>query len=178
MRRLVHWYDQRIVNVNINIILAGALALGITVVVMHALVSLGLENNYAITALTFLVDLVADVGVYFALHWAANHMPRSAPRVVNVAYGRLGFLKDATLVQFERAVLSPVLYIIALGLQHTLLRLDWGVAAATSVGFAVGIACSRSLHTLWMLRQERAARARAAARPAPAQDAPALRKGA
>lgn len=180
MQQLARWYERRIVNVNVNIVLAGAMAMAITVAVMRMVVTFGLGNKFAITGLTFLVDLVADVGVYFVLHWVANHAP-NRPRVVNAAYGHLSYVKDATLVQFERAVLSPLLYVIALGLQHTLLRLDWGVGWATAIGFTAGIACSRSLHTMWMLRQERRAEAKlkTGAVQAAKVEAPApMRKGA
>lgn len=170
MSWLVRQYARRVINVNVNIVIAGIMALGITVVVMSLLTRMGLENKYAITGLTFLVDLVADVLVYYGLHWFANHMPIGLPKRITPAYANLSFLRDATLVQFERAILSPVLYTIALGLQHTLLQMGWGVEAATAIGFGVGIASARSLHTMWMVRQERRAihrqKAQAAAEPA------------
>lgn len=180
MERLVRWYSRRIVNVNVNILVAGAFALGITVVVMHLLVVLdwlgpltgwipdfGLDilgrkfafsgPHFGVSGLTLIVDLVADVAVYYGLHWLANHAPRRAPRTISRAYEGLGFVRDATLVQFERALLSPILYIIALGLQNNLLHHGVSIAGATAAGFATGIACSRALHTLWMLRCERKA---------------------
>jgi hypothetical protein len=73
------------------------------------------------------------------------------------AYAGLTFMRDATLVQFERAMLSPVMYIAALGLQQRLLHIGWGLEAATTAGFIVGIAMTRTLHTMWMLRAERRA---------------------
>lgn len=192
---LADLYDERIVNVNVNIMLAGATALGITVGVMHAAETSGLLDSivravgerhvqaggyefhfekFVIGALTFVVDLVADVVVYYGLHWIANHMPRARAKPRPRAYANLSFMRDATLVQFERALLSPVLYVAALGLQSTLLHRGHGVAFATAVGFAVGIVLSRTLHTLWMLRAERRAGRRSAADivgPDPIRDA-------
>lgn len=180
MRRLARLYSHRIVNVNVNIIIAGLAAMGVTVAVMHVSDRLGwldlatewasrarfqipgtdriiLGEKIVISAITFVVDLVADVGVYYALHWFANHLPgRKSPRTG--AYAELSFMRDATLVQFERAILSPVLYIAALGLQIRLLHAGVGVGRATAVGFGVGILISRTLHTLWMIRAERRAR--------------------
>ncbi len=184
MRRLSEWYDYRIVNVNVNILAAGVVAVGLTMAVMHALERSGSlaslikwvgEHHYhvlgheihgeklVVSGLTFLVDIVADVAVYYGLHWLANHMPRNGKRKRSIAYADLSFMRDATLVQFERAILSPILYIAALGLQSLLLHQGRGVAFATGVGFAVGLLISRTLHTLWMLRQERVAGRKTAA---------------
>lgn len=178
MDRLRRLYDRRIVNVNVNIVLAGVLALAFTVAVMHLADQWGLlpklaaripsfslnlfgysfsfeGHKFAVSGITFVVDLIADVAAYYGLHWLANHMPRKREIARPLGYTDLTFLRDATLVQFERALLSPVLYIIALGLQNTLLHQGFGLAAATAWGFGIGIACTRALHTLWMLRQER-----------------------
>ncbi len=171
-------YDRRIVNVNVNVVLAGALALGFTVGVMHLGERAGIwdrlaehipsfsvgffgyrfdfkGHTFAVTGVTLVVDLLADVAVYYALHWLANHMPRKRECAPMPGYADLSFMRDATLVQFERALLSPILYVVALGLQNTLLHQGFSLSAATAWGFTIGIACTRALHTLWMLRQER-----------------------
>ena len=64
-------------------------------------------------------------------------------------------MQDATKVQVERMVLSPILYIVALGGQFLLHKSGTGVAWATAAGFTVGIATTRTLHTLWMLWEGR-----------------------
>lgn len=169
-------YDRRVVNVNVNIVVAGALALAITVGVMHMGEQwrvidwldekLPVRRELIINILTFFVDLIADVTVYYVLHWLANHAPRKTPRIVpkitqgitQAGLDTMSFVRDATLVQFERAVLSPFLYIVALGTQHVMISKGSGVARATAIGFACGIFLTRLLHTLWMLRNERRAR--------------------
>lgn len=160
-------YDHRIVNVNVNIVVAGILALGITVGAMHLADRWGLigwleftlpiSREIIINTLTFGVDVIADVAVYFVLHWLANHMPRRAPRAKRPAYAAISFVRDATLVQFERAILSPLLYLIALGTQHAMLKHGYSITASTAVGFAAGIAVVRFLHSGWMVRNERRA---------------------
>jgi hypothetical protein len=182
MSWLARLYDRRIVNVNVNIIVAGLAAMGITVGVMHIADQLGVfariegwlperirtidghlfghafqiqSQKLIISGLTFIVDLIADVGVYFGLHWLANHMPRKTPRLTNPAYADLSFMRDASLVQFERAILSPLLYIVALGLQNTLMHHGVGIGKATAIGFSAGILTSRTLHTIWMAHNER-----------------------
>lgn len=186
MARLSDWYDYRIVNVNVNVIAAGAVALGFTVGVLHLMDRTGvlgsitgqvrgrefsipglpfrfMGEKMVIGGLTFAIDLVADVLIYYALHWLANHMPRPRNVPHTRAYADMTFLRDATIVQFERALLSPVLYIAALGLQQRLLHTGWSVEASTAIGFTVGIGMTRVLHTLWMLRAERNAGTRSAA---------------
>lgn len=160
-------YDRRVVNVNINIVVAGILALGITVGVMHMAdvwgtirwldAHLPVSYEFIINVLTFLVDVIADVAVYYVLHFLANHMPRRAPRPKGPGYTDMSFVRDASLVQFERAVLSPLLYVIALGLQHWLLKAGHTIAYSTAIGFAAGVAAVRVLHTFWMLRNEKRA---------------------
>lgn len=176
MHWLVRLYDRRIVNVNVNIIVAGLMAMGITVGVMHIADVTGLLDwmkswvgnfqislfgrtfqivgqKLVISGLTFCVDATADVAVYYGLHWVANHMPRRIPRVVRTAAGKeLSFVRDATLIQFQRAIISPVLYLVALGTQNTLLHQGWNVAPATAIGLGAGMVVARGLHTLWMLR--------------------------
>jgi hypothetical protein len=171
-------YNRRIINVNVNVVAAGIFALIITVGVMKLAEWWGFieklqgiapdfsfelfgktyqlhGHKLVISGMTFLVDLVADVAVYYGLHWVANHMPRRGGRPqTSTAYADLSFVRDATLVQFERAVLSPLLYIIALGLQNTLLHRGVSLETSTAVGFITGIAATRAVHTMWMLRQE------------------------
>lgn len=188
MEWLARLYARRIINVNVNIIAAGILALAFTAAFMHFFVAWQWDHAIAnflgfvsykvvITAVTFLVDLVADLGVYYILHWYANHAPSRFgakvldPELAEPSLGsdlaeirqslRPSFLRDATKVQVQRIILSPILYIIALGGQHALLHAHVNVAAATAIGFGAGILVTRILHTLYMLREDRLARAAA-----------------
>lgn len=152
-------YTRRIVNVNVNIVLAGVLALPPTLLAVWLAHRMGVETPWIISAITFVTDVVADVVIYYSLHWLANHWPalhvlrRHHPHKVQKAH--LSFFKDATLVQVERAALSPLLYFLFLGTQHVLMANGWHPVPATVIGFAIGIGVARLLHTLWMLRQER-----------------------
>jgi hypothetical protein len=183
---LARLYDRRIVNVNVNVIVAGLAAMGLTVGVMHLAQRLGLldklngllpdihgrlfgrsfevqSQKLIISGLTFFVDLIADVLVYYGLHWLANHMPRKKPRPVVPGFTDLSFMRDASLVQFERAVLSPMLYLVALGLQNAMLHRGVSIEKATALGFVAGIMTSRVLHTVWMAYNERRAGRKTAA---------------
>lgn len=206
MELLARLYSRRIVNVNVNIIAAGLLALLVTAVFMHYFVDwqwhevisrwTTLNAKVVITATTFLVDLIADLAVYYVLHWYANHAPGriqklahvekmhdlvnpefakpaftkesiaasplSPQRIKAAATGKKdagvtrAFVRDATKVQVERMILSPILYVIALGGQHALLHAHMPVAWATAIGFGAGILVTRILHTIFMWREERA----------------------
>jgi hypothetical protein len=182
MKWLARLYARRIINVNVNIVLAGLLALPPVILTVYLVQHFGLAHThtinlgpfsfYTISAITLVSDLIFDFGIYMGLHWLANHHPwRSrfldkaeilldkAEHLLEPAHRGLSFIHDAGLVQFERAVLSPLLYGVWIGLQSFLIKRGMGAEAATALGCIAGIAMARTLHTLWMLRQERRARA-------------------
>ncbi|MFN0011651.1 MAG: hypothetical protein ACKVS8_08420 [Phycisphaerales bacterium] len=180
LRLCADLYAKRIVNVNVNIVLSGLLALIPTLAAVHFSRYLGVndQDKIAISAVTFVADMISDVVIYYILHWLANHSPVATRRALqraeelvktqslisperqlarNVTHP-VSFLRDATIVQLERMCLSPVLYGVLLGSQQYLLRIDMDRVWATAISFCVGIALTRCLHTLWMLRQDRKAR--------------------
>lgn len=176
-------YARRIVNVNVNIVVAGVLALGPTMLAVHFSRYLGVADTdkRAIGLITFVADVVSDVIIYYVLHWFANHSPRAARRALErmekvVMQGtlvneerlirgeglRASFFADATRVQIERMCLAPLLYLLWLGGQQVLMYEGLSREWATLAGFAAGIAATRTLHTFWMLYQERRQAARLA----------------
>ena len=163
LRWLGQIYARRVVNVNVNIVLAGVLALPPTLLAVWIAHRLGVPAGWRISLITFVTDITADVMVYFALHWLANHWPalhllrREDPD--EPPKERLSFFRDATLVQVERAALSPLLYFVLLGTQYLLTHRGYmHPVPATAIAFALGIGMTRAIHTLWMLKQERKAR--------------------
>lgn len=169
VRRLSTFYARRIVNINVNIVLAGLLSLIPVTVVVHLVTRYWFNGDvhnasggikWTITAITFAADLVFDVLIYYVLHWWANHAPRHEPRPIEFLHRNLTFVQSATLVQFERAALSPLLYAFALGTQRLLLEGGYRAEWSTILGFLIGIASTRVLHTLWMIEQERRGRRR------------------
>lgn len=171
LRRLAILYARRVVNVNVNIVLAGLLALAPTLAVvrlMEYLLATGvvsgarlhLTGKMIITATTFVADIIFDVAIYYALHWLANHWRRKGhdriEGIAEAAAESVPFFRDATKVQLQRMVISPLLYVLFLGIQFVLMaayhvRPVW----ATVVGFGVAILVARTLHTFWLLREER-----------------------
>lgn len=171
-RRIGDLYSRRIVNVNVNILLAGLIALGPTLLVVrlaeHLLASgvvsparIHVGAKALITGVTFFADLLFDVSTYYLLHWLANHSRKSHRQerlevIAEAAVENVPFFRDATKVQIQRMVLSPVLYIVFLGGQFALMTLlQVRPVHATLIGFASGILIARTLHTFWMLGEER-----------------------
>lgn len=157
LRAVAHWYARRIVNVNINILAAGMLALVPVAACVHVIHKTELvTNTWWITAITFGLDIIFDFSIYFVLHYLANHGPLRVLVSANPAYRGLSFLHDAGIVQVQRAILSPLLYIIWLGVQKYLLHYELANGFwATIAGGVLGIGTSRVLHTIWMLQDER-----------------------
>src|SRR5262245_51203821 len=127
MRVLARLYARRIVNVNVNIVLAGLLALPPVVLVVHLLLRFGMQPQhvirlgrihiFTISAVTLVADVIFDFSIYLGLHWVANHAPwrnrflvpadkllGTAEHLLKPAEKGLSFIHDAGLVQFERAV--------------------------------------------------------------------------
>src|SRR6185436_8392264 len=109
-------------------------------------------ENGVISFVTIVTDVVSDVTCFYVLHWMANHWPRKLPgeRLAEVVGqgAAPGYFKDATLVQMERMVLSPLLYAIWTVTQITLMRYAVAPVWATIAGFCTATASIRTLHTL------------------------------
>lgn len=157
VHRLGKFYSRRIVNVNVNILLAGAVAIPPTSLVVHLMYHhLDVKNPWLINVITFAADMFFDVATYYGLHWLANHWPGWKREI---AKGKeptphLSYFKDATLVQVERIALSPVLWGVVFWVQHMLLHRT-RPEYATAIGLLAGILVTRVMHTMWMLYQIR-----------------------
>lgn len=185
-RRLFRYYQRkRIVNINVNVIAAGLLALLPTTALVWAAKlwipeSGGLSlpgwlwtdtgaapasgaqwvwipSSAVFTGLSIASDIFFDVAIYYMLHWVANHW-RPLTGHTEVETHELSakpppFMRDASLIQFERALLSPIYYLTAGGLMQYL-QDGHGVRAgfAVLVAFPSGLIVTRLLHTLWGLR--------------------------
>lgn len=157
VNRLGKLYSKRIVNVNVNILLAGVIAIPPTSLVVHLVYHhLEVRNPWWINAITFVADMFFDVATYYLLHWLANHWPG---RRREIQQGKeptphLTYFKDATLVQVERIALSPILWGVVFSVQHALLHRT-KPEYATAVGLLAGILATRVIHTVWMVYQMR-----------------------
>lgn len=158
-RRLFHYYQRkRIININANIIAAGLLALiPTTGIVWLAKLFIDEDRSKTFTAISLVSDIVFDVIIYYALHWVANHWrPLRAgtereSRELSAAPPP--FMRDASLIQFERALLSPLYYLTAVGLMQYLQDVqDVRPGFAVLIAYPAGLSVTRIVHTLWGLR--------------------------
>lgn len=160
---------------NVNIVLAGTFAIVLTTGVLRLLNSWHLlegMNKGFIVGLTFVLDMVFDIFLVFGLHWLAAHWPakwkankglvnaagkvvNAADRVMDAAPPPISFARDATIIQFQRLCLSPILYFIAWGLQwwmlHEGVRAEWTALPA----YVTAIIVTRCIHTPWLLYSDR-----------------------
>jgi hypothetical protein len=153
--RLFRLYQRkRIVNVNFNVVAAGLLALALTLIPV-SLTRQFTDNRAYIVGVTGVADIIFDVLLYYALHWVANHWrplkPKSIKDKLHHDKKPPPFFLDATLIQVERALLSPVYYIVSLGILWVLLGMgvhrEWGAV----IGFCCGLLITRVLHTAYAL---------------------------
>jgi hypothetical protein len=167
MNLITRLYKRRIININVNIVVAGIFALVPVAGVVELVHRFAFGNRTVldgfeqklIAGITIVTDIVSDVTCFYVLHWLANHWPNRLPghKLATVAgeAAAPGFFKDATLVQVERMVLSPLLYTIWTVTQWFLMRHHVAPVYATVAGFCSATLCIRILHTAWMLRTQR-----------------------
>lgn len=157
--RLFRLYQRkRVININANVIVAG---LGSTAIVVGLIWVLKIVfgtswPTWGYTVFSLGADIVLDVALFTVLHWVANHWRplhgRTVKERVELGAAAPPHLEDTAKVQLERAVLSPLYYLIAvLGtewLQRTGVHPAWAVAIA----YPAGLAVTRTLHTWWGLK--------------------------
>lgn len=155
-QRVFKYYQRkRVVNINLNILAAGFLAIALAKLpVMYIGDWIGEEHKLLIAGVAYLVDTVFDVMVYYGLHWVANHwnpnghLPQRAERPKSRR-----FMHDATRIQAERMALVPIFILIGPGGMWALdrfggLQHSW----AFVIAFAAAIVTTRVIHTAWGLR--------------------------
>lgn len=148
--RLFKLYQRkRVVNINLNVIAAGLLAIALAKFpVAWTAELIGREHKLLISLAAYAIDMVFDLLVYFGLHWIANQWKPGDPEPVDKH--RVGrFFADALVVQAERMVLVPVFAVIAIGglwkLQHWT---DIGVGWLFVITYVTAILVTRVLHTI------------------------------
>ena len=159
-RRAFQIYQRkRIININVNIFIAGLIAIAIAkypVSVMSGLV--GHEHKLIISMLSYLIDTIIDIFVYFGLHWVANQwrpMKKFDPDTgENADESRIKkFLMDAGKVQAERFALVPIFAVFATGGMWAMQKFmdmepDWAFVYA----FIIAMIITRIVHTVWGYR--------------------------
>lgn len=166
---LARQYAKRIVNINVNIIVAGLVAMSLGTVPVHLSRYLGVQDDehIKIKIIFFVSDWVFDLIVAVGLHWLANHMPRRYQRtrqliekaedIVEDAPPPTPFLKDAAVLQLQRGLLSFVLYPAAWLMMTAFLHGGMARELAGMVSMILAICVTRVIHTFWLIRIDRRA---------------------
>lgn len=157
--RLFRLYQRkRVININANVVVAG---LGSTAIVVGLIWVLKLVfgtnwPTWGYTAFSLGADIVLDVALFTGLHWVANHWRplggRNKREALQLGAAAPPHLEDTAKVQIERAVLSPLYYLIAVAGTECLQRLGVHPAWAVSIAYPAGLLVTRTLHTIWGLR--------------------------
>ena len=158
--RLFRLYQRkRVININANIVVSGLVSTAIVMALLWFIRDVLHIHwpTWGYTAFAGGADLVFDVGMFAGLHWVANHWRPSHGRTpeeeAKLCAPAPNAIADTTRLQFERAVISPLYYIIALAgtemlqQQHTM-HPAWAVAIA----YPAGLVVTRTLHTVWGFR--------------------------
>lgn len=151
--RLFRLYQQhRIVNINLNVIGAGLIAIAIAKWPVHLVAEwIGAERHLLIALAAAAIDGVVDIGLYFLLHWIANRW-RPLPARSGDRPRRPDFWRDASVVQFQRLALTPLFYVASVGGMFALQHAGMGASWAFVVAFSAAILLTRIVHTWWGLR--------------------------
>ncbi len=155
-RRVFRFYQRkRVVNININMLVAGFLAIALAKMPVKWIGDwIGPEHKLLITAIAYALETVLDVIVYYALHWMANHWnPRgNLPKHDSRPKSRR-FIQDATRLQAERMALVPIYILIGPGGMWALQKYaDVQHSWAFVIAFVAAIITTRIIHTVWGLR--------------------------
>ena len=157
--RLFRLYQRkRVININANVIAAG---LGSTAIVVGLIWVLKIVfgtswPTWGYSAFSLAADIVLDVAIFSGLHWVANHWRpltgKSDRERMQLGAAAPPHLEDTAKVQIERAVLSPLYYLIAVAGTECLQRVGVHPAWAVAIAYPAGLAVTRTLHTWWGLK--------------------------
>lgn len=155
-QRVFHFYQRkRVVNINLNILAAGFIAIALAKLpVMYISEWIGPNHKLLISVIAYAIDMVLDVLVYYALHWVANHWKPNGHHPQSDHRTRTRrFLHDATRVQAERAALVPLFALIALGGMWALQKYaEVSASWAFVFAFTTAMLTTRVVHTFWGYR--------------------------
>ncbi|RME52413.1 hypothetical protein D6783_04810 [Candidatus Woesearchaeota archaeon] len=133
-------YCKRIVNINVNIVLASALAAVLTAPIIEVLEE-HLRSIALVVLSSLVIDAIFDFSIFSLLHWFANKSLQGTR-----------FLRDVLTLQKQRVFLTPLFYGVATGTQTALLVLGRGAGFSVVVAYFLAILVTRCVHTLYGLK--------------------------
>jgi len=158
LSRLFRLYQRRrIININANIAFAGLASTAAVAALLWLMKRLGTAwSTWEYTAFSIVTDMVLDVSIFVALHWVANHWRplRGENHREHLELAALPppHVQDAAQVQLERAVISPLYYLLAGGGTEVLQRVGLTPWAAVAIAYPLGLLSTRIIHTIWGMK--------------------------
>ncbi|MEN0019847.1 MAG: hypothetical protein AAF747_03075 [Planctomycetota bacterium] len=156
--RLFRLYQRRrVINLNTNIVAAGLLSTLLVMAIVWLMKRAGLIlPTWGFTTTSIVLDIVLDVAIFTGLHWVANHWRplrgKHARERAELAAAPPPFVQDTAQLQVERAVISPLYYLLAGGMTEILQRLSWSPVWAIALAYPAALLVTRVVHTTWGLR--------------------------
>jgi len=152
--RLFRLYQRyKVININVNVAGAGLLAIALSKGPLWLIFQwIGPGHEFIKSVIAAAVDGIMDIGIYFALHWLANHWrPLTAKHEHD--HPETAFWKNASVIQFQRLALTPLFYLIGFGGMYSLqvygvMSDSWAFVTA----YVTAIFVTRVIHTIIGLR--------------------------
>ena len=132
-RHLSRYKTDRMWNINANIVLADLLSTAATALVIEA-IQTTLLTPFRIVVVTATIDGAISLAAFACLHTYVN---------------RDRGMKDLVRVQLHRWALSPLHYVIGIGIQYGLLALGVRASVGVLVAYWTAVAVVRIIHTVY-----------------------------
>ncbi len=144
MKLLQQYYNSRLLHINGNIVFAGLLSTLVVARFIDMLTSWTNTISY-IVVLTAVIDAVLDVGIFSWFHRLST--TRATKR-----HKQRHFVTDVATIQFQRVILSPLYYVLAVTFQGMLLTQGMARAGSVVVAYIGALLLTRIVHTIWGLK--------------------------
>jgi len=132
--------SSRLVNINVNIIIASVLSIFISSFPVYFLKMIT-EEMVLIALFSFLIDSIIDISVFAFLHF-----------LVNLKHSKFLVAMDFALIQGHRFVLAILYFFVAVGMHLLLMYLGVDNVFSFIASYFFALVVTRVTHTIYGLR--------------------------
>ena len=135
---MIRLYKKKIVNINVNIVLASLITMCISIFPVK-LLSLYVGSVVVLVLSSYLIDGLIDMALFTGLHCFAND--------------GCGLLREAVILQGHRIALAVIFFLIAVSGDYYLLAYG-GLEriSAYLLSYLLAIVITRTIHTIYLVR--------------------------